>query len=70
MHVLILKPIYPACNFLSSYLYAKHALVYICCLNSVYRMKFALHAAVQQICYCANLIGGQYCNKYSEISTH
>ena len=36
----------PTCNFLSACLYAKHAFVYICCLNSVYRMKFALLAAV------------------------
>ena len=36
----------PTFNFLSAYFCAKHALVYICCLNSVYRMKFALHAAV------------------------
>ena len=59
MHVLILELISfynlsnyqyflfcPTCNFLSAYLCAKHALVYICCLNIVYRMKFALHAAL------------------------
>ena len=45
MHVLILKLIYPTCNFLSAYLYAKHALVYI-----HYMLRW------QQFCCCANLI--------------
>ena len=44
MHVPILELI--SFYNLSAYLCAKHTLVYICCLNSVYRMKFALHASV------------------------